>query len=219
MDFVNESKVEIIDCMGSDARIVAAARVSYDQETKGEEADKKLLRYLIKHGHWSPFEQPHVTFKIEAPVFVWRQIMRHRMANYNEVSARYTVVKEEFFCPAEWRMQDDKNKQSSQGLVSNQEILNIIYKEAVEKAWESYQGLLWWGVAREQARMVLPVSMMSKVMMTADLRSLLNIFKQRIHEGAQQETRDVAEKMLALVEERFPWTFEIFREEGLIGGN
>lgn len=222
MDYVSRSTVELIDVLGNDMRVVEAARVSYDKITKGEEEDKKLLRYLLKHSHMSPFEQPHLTYRIDAPVFCWRQIMRHRMANYNEVSARYTVVKEEFYLPDEWRMQDTKNKQGSvpsQELITNKEILDTIYKDAVEKAWEAYNGLLWWGVAREQARMVLPLSMMSKVIMTVDLRSLFNIMRQRLHPGAQKETQDIVASMAALAEAKFPWTFEAAREVGIIGSS
>lgn len=220
--FTTTSEVELIDVMGNDMRVVEAARVSFNGKSKGEEADRKLIGYLLKHGHMSPFEQPHMTFRITAPVFVWRQLMRHRMANYNEVSARYTVVKEEFFMPAEWRMQDTKNKQSStpsQELKTNESILQQIYKDSVEQSWQAYQTLLWWGVAREQARMVLPLSMMSTVVMTVDLRSLMNIFAQRLHPGAQQETQDVVRQMYTLVKPLFPWTLEEAERLGMYGSN
>lgn len=148
--------------------------------------------------------------------------MRHRMANYNEVSARYTVVKEEFYLPSEWRMQDTENKQgslSSSELVSDKEILDSIYMDAVENAWDAYNDLLKRGVAREQARMVLPLSMMSKVIMTVDLRSLFNIMRQRLHPGAQKETQDIVGMMATLAEGEFPWTFEAAREVGGIIGS
>lgn len=214
-------RVELIDLMGNDLRIVQAARVSYDQISKGPEKDEQLLRYLIKHGHWSPFEQPHMTFKIEAPLFVFRQLMRHRMANYNEVSARYTEVSEEFFMPDEWRMQSTVNKQGStvEGLKRPKNLLDTIYAKGLNEAFKAYQALLAEGVAREQARMVLPVSMMSKVIMTIDLRNFFNVLNQRLHAGAQKEIQDVARMMMKLVEPYFPVTFRLMREEGRLHGS
>jgi thymidylate synthase (FAD) len=209
--------VELIDVMGSDARIVACARISYDHETKGEEADKKLIRFLLKHHHMSPFEQPHVTFRMKAPIFVLRQLMRHRMANWNEVSLRYVEFGdpqhddlEDFYVPLEWRGQDRINKQSSTGLISEYQSKPAFlqYDYSVRKAISSYKQLLEMGVCREQARMLLPVAVYSKVMFTIDLRNLLNLLNQRDHEGAQWETREFAKAMQKLVSEYFPWTFE-----------
>jgi thymidylate synthase (FAD) len=203
--------IELIDHMGSDARIVAAARISYDSESKGEEADKKLIRYLLKHGHLSPFEQPHMTFRMKAPIFVLRQLMRHRMANWNEISLRYTEIPDEndYYIPETWRGTDVFNKQSSTGSINRSHVwaATLDYKRGMEHAIEGYQYLLRVGVCREQARMVLPVSMYSKVMFTIDLRNLLNLLNQRDHDGAQWETREYAKAMRTLVEPLFPWTF------------
>jgi thymidylate synthase (FAD) len=204
--------VEIIDVLGSDARIVAAARISYDNETKGEEADKKLINFLLTHNHMSPFEMPHITFRMKAPIFVLRQLMRHRMANWNEVSLRYTEIPDEddYYTPSTWRAQDKKNKQSSTGEIHELNKLGAftVYEQHHEDAIRHYAYLLNIGVAREQARMVLPVSMYSKVMFTIDLRNLFNMLSQRDHEGAQWETREYAKAMKVLVSEYFPWTFE-----------
>src|SRR3990172_10322317 len=105
--------VRLVDHMGSDQRIVKAARVSYDSPSKAPEQDKKLLHYLWKNKHTSPFEMCKITFNIKLPIFVMRQFVRHRMQNLNEVSARYTELPNEFYIPSQWRKQDSKNKQSS----------------------------------------------------------------------------------------------------------
>lgn len=211
INVLDKGWIEVIDVMGSDARIVAAARISYDNETKGEEADKKLIAFLLNHGHMSPFEMPHVTFRMKAPIFVLRQLMRHRMANWNEVSARYTEISDEddFYTPAIWRGQDKFNKQSGTGQINEYCVkpVSLQYDYSVRIAIRSYKELIAYGVAREQARMLLPVSMYSKVMFTIDLRNLINLLNQRDHEGAQWETREYAKAMRALVEPHFPWTF------------
>src|ERR1051326_514707 len=105
--------IRLIDWMGDDKRIVEAARISYKSPSKGDEQDKKLLEYLWKNKHTSPFEMCKVTFNIKLPIFVMRQYVRHRMQNLNEVSARYTKLPDEFYIPASWRKQDTKNKQGS----------------------------------------------------------------------------------------------------------
>lgn len=210
INVLDKGYIELIDVMGSDARIVACARISYDNETKGEEADKKLIRYLLKHHHMSPFEQPHVTFRMKAPIFVLRQLMRHRMANWNEVSARYTEVEDDYYVPAVWRGQSKINHQGSSGTINpyNNAVATTAFGRAVYQSLESYRTLLNIGVSRELARAVLPVTMYSKVMFTIDLRNLLNLLAQRDHDGAQEETRLYAKAMRELVSGYFPWTFE-----------
>ena len=211
MNVLDKGWVEVIDHMGSDARIVAAARISYDYETKGEEADKKLIQYLLKHGPLSPFEQPHVTFRMKAPIFVLRQLMRHRMANWNEVSLRYTEIPDEddYYTPNVWRGTDAFNKQSGTGRINKTHAYSatLDYERTQVRAIEHYRYLLNIGVCREQARMVLPLAVYSKVMFTIDLRNLLNLLNQRDHDGAQWETREYAKAMRTLVEPLFPWTF------------
>lgn len=210
MTVLDKGFIEVIDVLGSDARVVACARISYDHETKGDEADKKLITYLLKHGHMSPFEQPHVTFRMKAPIFVLRQLMRHRMANWNEVSARYTEVEDDYYVPSVWRGQSKMNHQGSDGRLGPVSELNALmdFNTALEGALQCYENLLEYGVAREQARMVLPVNMYSKVMFTIDLRNLLNLLAQRDHDGAQWETREYAKAMKTLITPLFPWTME-----------
>jgi thymidylate synthase (FAD) len=211
LNVLDKGFVEVIDVMGSDARIVACARISYDNETKGEEADKKLIKYLLTHHHMSPFEQPHITFRMKAPIFVLRQLMRHRMANWNEVSARYTEVEDDYYVPLDWRKQSKVNHQGSDGVISGGWEAALCFEQmfrATDQAISSYKTLLKYGVSREMARIVLPVNMYSKVMFTIDLRNLLNLLAQRDHDGAQWETREFAKAMKALVVPYFPWTFE-----------
>lgn len=204
--------VRLVDSMGDDRRVVAAARISYGQESKGEEKDRKLIKYLLNHGHLSPFEQVIFTFHLKAPIFVLRQLMRYRTAKWNELSARYVEVKEEFYVPQEWRTQDPKNKQASV-VAGPDDIASMYYESVLGVAYQAYQALLERGVAREVARGVLPLATYSEVYMTIDLRNLLNVFKQRIHEGAQLETRVYAEAMRTLIDGVVPWTLRsIFPE-------
>lgn len=206
--------VELLDVMGSDARIVAAARISYDSETKGEERDRKLIAYLLAHQHWSPFEQAQVTYRIKAPIFVLRQLMRYRSGHWNEVSLRYTDKAEqlEMYVPTTWRSQDSKNKQSSVEGGVDDTVATTTYQDALARVQDAYRMLLKEGVAREMARMILPVSTYSEVMLTIDVRNLLNLFHQRIHEGAQWETQQIAIAMRETLKAtgKFDWTFEAY---------
>ena len=122
--------VRYIDHMGSDERVVEAARISYRSPSKGEDADRKLLNYLFKNKHTSPFEMCKITFNVKMPIFVMRQWVRHRMQNLNEVSARYTELPDEFYRPTEWRVQDASNKQSS---VASDSIKKSLADDILEK--------------------------------------------------------------------------------------
>lgn len=215
INILNNGYVELIDCMGSDARIIASARISYDGESKGEEKDKKLLGYLYRNKHLSVFEQPHVTYIIKAPIFVLRQLMRHRAGNWNEISYRYVELEEpEFYIPNEWRLQSSSNKQGSYGLLVDETITED-YVIGINYSIDLYHQMIEAGISREMARMILPVSIYSKVMVTFDLRNLLNLFSQRIHKGAQWETQQVAEGMLKELGDthKFDWTLELVKEE------
>lgn len=203
--------VRYIDHLGSDLRIVEAARVSYKSPSKGDEADKKLLFYLYKNRHSSPFEMCKITFNIKMPIFVMRQFIRHRMQNVNEVSARYTELPEEFYVPKVWRAQDTKNKQGSftsedlhHGNLSNE--LEDVYKAAY---W-SYRQLLTAGVAKELARLVLPVGIYTEIYCTWDLRNLLHFFSLRDDLHAQWEHQQFSIAMKEIARDIFPWTLEAY---------
>lgn len=203
---------ELLDVFGSDQRIVAAARLSYDGETKGEEQDKKLLFYLYKNRHTSPFEQANVTFRLKMPVFVMRQFVRHRTFRLNEFSARYTELPDEFFMPEAWRAQATDNKQGSTGEVPYKEELDRAAKEVYDVAIRNYQFLISRGVAKELARVVMPVACYTKIVVNCDLHNLTHFFKLRLHAHAQKEIRDLAQAMFDLVAPKFPWTFQAYRK-------
>jgi thymidylate synthase (FAD) len=218
--------VRYVDHMGSDQRIVEAARVSYNSPSKGEEKDKKLLHRLYKDRHTSPFEMCKITFNIKMPIFVMRQFVRHRMQNLNEVSARYTELPEEFYIPEKWRRQDQNNKQGSvqeqdwdvpwgpeallaHGLTSNQ-IMSDNLRISCKKAYELYQEMLKDGVAREMARFVLPVNIYTEIYCCWDLKNLLHFFSLRDDPHAQWEHQEFSRAMKAIATELFPWTMEAY---------
>lgn len=214
--------VRYVDHMGTDARIVEAARVSYKSQGKGEEADKKLLAYLFKNKHTSPFEMCKVTFNIKMPIFVMRQFIRHRMQNVNEVSARYTELPNEFYIPTAWRPQDTKNRQGSIQMENwdpNITLGDEYPKYGTATAWlaahctdsyKLYEQMLGAGVAREMARMVLPVNIYTEIYSTWDLNNLLKFFFLRDDPHAQWEHQQFALAMKQITAQLFPWTMEIY---------
>lgn len=202
--------VRYIDHLGSDQRIVEAARVSYHSASKGEEADRKLLSYLFKNRHTSPFEQCNITFNIKFPIFLMRQFVRHRTFRLNEWSGRYSELAEEFFLPKEWRAQDTKNKQGSLGSVEAQASATDAASFAYTQSYEAYKVLLELGIAKEQARFVLPVGIYTEIYVNCDLHNLLHFLRLRQDGHAQSEIQDVANAMAAIAGQIFPWTFEAF---------
>jgi len=206
----NHGFVRYVDHMGSDTDIVNAARVSYASESKGAEQDKKLLRYLFEHRHTSPFEMCKVVFHIKMPIFVARQFVRHRMQNMNEVSARYKEMKDEFFIPDLWRVQDTKNKQGSVAGSLPQDYCTEMVQLFYERAYAVYETLLEHGVAREQARIVLPVGLYTEFYTCWDLNNLLKYFALRDDPHAQGEHQDYARAMKEICRTLFPWSMEIY---------
>lgn len=205
--------VRYIDHMGDDLAIVEAARVSYRSPSKGPEADWKLLKYLFGHKHTSPFEMVKVKFNIKMPIFVCRQLIRHRMQNFNEVSARYVELLEEYYLPSFFRIQDDKNKQGSmEGVELNHTELQSEVNTAYRFAHRTYQSLLKKGVAREQARIVLPVGIYTEFYTCWDLNNLLKYLFLREDGHAQSEHRDYATAMKDIAEELFPETFKLYNQ-------
>jgi thymidylate synthase (FAD) len=199
--------------MGDDQRILEAARISYRAPSKGEEQDKKLLHYLWKNKHTSPFEMVKVTFNIKMPIFVMRQYVRHRMQNLNEVSARYTELPNEFYVPAKWRKQDSKNKQGS---VATGELdhafLSHYLQESNKVAYSTYKWLLEQGVAREMARMVLPVNIYTEIYACWDLKNLLHFITLREDSHAQAEIQEYGKAIKSICSELFPWTLEAYEQ-------
>jgi thymidylate synthase (FAD) len=203
--------VRLIEFMGGDQRAVESARVSFGSVSKGEAADRKLIEYLLEHGHFSPFEHSVFQFHIKCPIFVARQWMRHRIASYNEISARYTEVHDEFYFPSEFRAQDRSNRQGSlQSSSLDQKRMLDIYDKAIKSAYASYKELLDAGAAREMARMVLPVSQYTQFHWTINARSLLNFINLRADSHAQWEIRRYAEAIQEIFKGKMPWTWEAY---------
>lgn len=209
--------VRYIDHMGNDERICEAARISYRAPSKGADQDKKLLAYLWKNKHTSPFEMVKITFNIKLPIFVMRQYVRHRMQNLNEVSARYTELPGEFYVPAEWRVQDTKNKQGS---VTADMVKDAEWQrrqtdrllKVCDLAYETYQEMLADGVAREMARMVLPINIYTEIYSTWDLNNLLKFMVLRDDAHAQAEIQEYGRAMKAIATELYPWTIEAYEK-------
>jgi len=215
MIFKNDSYVILLDYMGDDHSIISAARTSTKTSMRGQEADKRLLRHLWKNKHLSPFEQVCFTFHVKTPIFIARQIMRHRTGKFNETSARYKEMEMIFFKPDIWRAQNiTGNKQGSSGNIPPGKWEGCY--DAMEMAYyqiqQTYETLISHGVARELARTVLPVGMYTELVMTFDLRNLLHFIKLRIDEHAQPEIREVASQILAIIQPIVPWTVELFLE-------
>lgn len=212
--------VRLVDFMGGDQAVVEAARVSYAGVSKGPEKDKKLLFFLMEHNHGTPFEQTVFKFHVKTPIFVARQWMRHRMASYNEISYRYTETKEEFYIPTEWRVQDDKNKQSSKIDSSlENELLSSELKLICNESYSFYQRFLKKGISREMARMMLPVNMFTQFYWTVNSRSLMNFINLRADVDAQYEIRQYAEAHAQFFKLKSPWTYEAFLKLGWKGKN
>lgn len=216
---LDKGYVRLVDYMGSDLSIVRAARVSYNAEPRGDQSDEKLIRYLWKHKHTTPFESCTVTFEVKAPIFVFRQWHRHRTQSYNEVSARYTELADEFYVPVVDKIgvQSSSSKQArmiNEAFdIADQRNMEIgSYVEQCKNAFLTYHYLLDKGWPRELARMVLPLSTYSKMFTTINLRNLFHFLELRLHPHAQYEIRVYAEAMLNLIEPLFPVATAAFKE-------
>lgn len=186
---------------------VRAARASFGKQDKtGEnpEADKKLMRYLAEHKHLTPFEYQHATFLIECPLFIRSQIHRHRTFSYNEISRRYTSENLEFWIPDQFRGQAKNNKQASDGLVDDQEFCRREYEESSHLALTFFNSLLESGVAREQARAVLPQSLLTRFYMGGTLRNWAHFIELRRDEHAQYEVRVIADRIATSLRTLWP---------------
>jgi thymidylate synthase (FAD) len=206
--------VRYIDHLGDDLRIVETARISYKSPSKGEDADKKLLFYLFKNRHTSPFEACNITFNIKMPIFCMRQFVRHRTLRLNEWSGRYSELADEFYMPTAWRAQDTKNKQGSLGVAiraDNQDWHDInrgLAEECFRECYGTYQVLIDRGVAKELARIVLPVSLFTEIYVNVDVHNLIHFLNLRQDPHAQLEIREIADAMESVFRELFPWCAE-----------
>lgn len=207
--------VRLVDFMGSDARIVQAARVSYGAGTKTVREDAGLINYLIRNDHASPVEMPVVLVHQKMPIFIARQLFRHRTHSANEESARYSEVRDDFWAPyaRDLRGQDKgKNKQAGTGEVSEPGGLAFEIRAANARSFQVYGNLLKAGVCREQARAVLPVSTMTQFYWQMNLRNWLHLCHLRADSHAQKEAQEYAEAYLSILETLYPATLAAWRE-------
>lgn len=214
--------VRLVDVMGSDLSVVRAARVSYDAAWRAgedEKGDEKLIRYLWKNQHTTPFEAVTMTFEIVAPIFVIRQWHRHRTQSYNELSARYRELPEKFYVPSPENVgvQSEKNKQG-RDLEKESELLQYRgaeinhYIEECEIAFANYHHRIIMGWPRELARIGLPLSTYTHMFTTMNLLNLFRFLKLRLHEHAQFEIREYAKVMLELIKYDVPICCAAFEE-------
>lgn len=211
------SFVRLINTMGSDVEIVNGARVSFGKRREElDEKDKVLIQYLADERHTSPFEHVAFTFHIKCPLFVTRQWHRHRTWSYNEISRRYTSMNLEFYVPKAYRQQAETNRQASTDdlveLTKDGENINELVGDHTQKAFDFYENLIEQGVAREQARMVLPQNMYTEMYATVNLHNLIHFIELRIHAGAQWEIQQYALKLLDLAEEAAPYAIKAIRK-------
>jgi thymidylate synthase (FAD) len=199
--------IELIDWMGSDLSIVNAARVSFHKVSEQfSESDKKLLNYLAKHGHWSPFAHAFMSFRIKAPIFVARQLVKHQVGlSWNEVSRRYVDDEPEYFLPASWRARPESSiKQGSGTIHKDSEEWHATVAAHVDRLHDLYTVMIEDGVAPEQARMILPQSTMTEWIWSGSLMAFIRVCQQRLDPHAQFETQEVAKMMFKFLQERFP---------------
>lgn len=213
----------LVDVMGNDAAICDAARVSYGAGTHKTSDDRHLIRYLMRHQHMSPFEMCELKFMWRVPMDVWRQVVRHRTASINEYSTRYSVAIDSAYItePDKWRVQSKSNKQGSEGFLPVfDDNGNPVGEWLTEKdnshvyhTRASYNQMLERGVAREQARKILPLSTYTEAYWKIDLRNLLHFLGLRMEEHAQWEIRQYANIIgNEIVAKLFPYTWEAFKD-------
>lgn len=217
-------KVELLDKMGSDSSVVNAARVSFAKDASQftDAQNDKLIKYLATHGHWSPFAHAFLQFRISAPIFVARQLVKHQVGlSWNEVSRRYVDDTPTFYDPGVWRARPTGGaKQGS----SEQEVYTlrkkmggiITVKGAVERlhehALELYDEMISVGVAPEQARMILPQSMMTEWVWSGSLHAFIRVCKERLHPHSQKETQEIAQQIAVFTKESFPISWDALND-------
>lgn len=212
--------VRLVDYMGGDERIVQSARVSYGAGTKTVREDRGLINYLMKNWHTSPFEQVQLTFHAKMPIFVARQWVRHRTARLNEISGRYSIMKDEFYVPSpgQVRFQSSTNKQGrGDEALSPDEAARVIqlFEQEQRSIYGNYEDVIEKGVARELARMNLPLSLYTEWYWNIDLHNLFHFLRLRMDAHAQYEIRAYAEAMAGCAKAVAPLAYEAFEEHVL----
>lgn len=201
-------RVELVNVFGDDNMVVDCARVSFlkehDSYTEGQ--NEKLLNYLAKHSHWSPFSHPKLQFRLTVPIYVERQLVKTQAGvEYNSISGRYVDFSDTYTTIryGDWRKQSKSSKQGSEGLLDKegQRLANNIQSEVELLVRESYKKLIDLGVSKEQCRTILPLNLNTTMFWTGSLYSFIRLCNQRLKPDAQKETRDVVSSMLRLVKD------------------
>jgi thymidylate synthase (FAD) len=225
---ISEMKVTLVDNMGSDLSVVNAARVSFAKESEWErqhwdpitnkedvdlrelaEKDVKLINYLARHNHWTPFAHAFASFRIKAPIFVARQLVKHQVGlAWNEESRRYIDSQPEFWFPKEWRGRPVNAKQGSSGVIDGY----VPDNEWCKNCLSMYTIMLEKGIAPEQARMVLPQNTMTEWIWSGSLAAFARVCKLRLDPHAQQETQEVAQRIADEMIKLFPVSFKVLLE-------
>lgn len=235
----SDIEVKLIDSMGTDLSVVNAARVSFDKESEWEhydvfngndekvgehdflkEADVRLINYLAKHKHYSPFNHTFLSFRVKAPIFVARQLVKHEYLPWNEVSRRYVDSEPEFYFPPIWRGRADNVKQGStdaefagEGFMGSSQLNGDIQNNVLNNVLRAYNELLEAGICPEQARMILPQNTMTEWIWSGTLKAFHKMLSLRLDPHTQVETRMVATKILPLIEEHFPISIKALLDE------
>lgn len=206
--------VRMVDYYGSDQRIVQSARVSYGDGTKSISEDEALIDYLIRHNHTSPFEQVVFTFHLKMPIFIARQWMRHRMGRMNEMSGRLSVMKEEFYIPSIENMDPQVKDKLERALTplepEEAKAIQKDFEKGQKKSYESYKSLIEKGLAREIARINLPLSTYTEFYWQMDLNNLFRFLKLRLDSHAQLEMREYAKIILEIIKTVCPMACDSF---------
>jgi thymidylate synthase (FAD) len=225
-DVLDKGFIEVVDSLGNDLTVVNSARVSFGKrKEKWDKSDERLVRYLAKYKHYSPFRHLQVQFHIKAPEFVMRQAYKHVVGiettsssstkdhAWNEISGRYVPV-EDFYYPSVWRKQSEDNKQASEGVLDDlqQKRMNDTYNELMRQVEMAYDRMIDVGVAKEQARIVLPLNQYTEVYWTASFQAVMNFIELRNEKTSQIEIQEYAKVMLEQMKEVFPKTTELWSE-------
>ena len=206
--------VKLLDVMGNDEEVENAARISYGEGTRKVSQTRNLIRYLMRHKHTSPFEMCEVKFHIKLPIFIMRQLVRHRTANLNEYSGRYSIMSDEYYLPQGdyLQKQSSTNNQGRDEVHPNKGALQFEFNRIYDNANIAYHNLLEEDLAREIARAVLPVANYTEVIWKIDLHNFFHVIKLRADSHAQREIQDYANAMYELVKPHFPMCCEAFED-------
>lgn len=233
---IADMSVEYIDSMGTDLSVANAARVSFEKETEWDEeiqikggiptvvsrslkpGDQKLISYLAKHNHWSPFAHTSVSFRVKAPIFVARQLVKHTVGfSWNEVSRRYVDSEPEFYIPDVWRKRADNVKQGSgESAVERNEDMKTAVYEVLKESLHTYNYMLDWGVCPEQARMILPQNTMTEWIWTGSVYAFARMCQLRLDSHTQVETREIAKLVSTQMTALYPISWKVLVNDNSI---